>query len=140
MYKPESKIAQEYIKKRKLTNETLKSFQIGFSGKFDELYRALKEQGLPDNFNNDEVVPMMNQNSGNVFLTNSDCQVAMMNGDKLEQFYFLSYHGHEGFADDLYSDFKNGNIGEEDFEQLAEILDDEGMTEEAEEVRSKIEE
>ena len=46
LYKPESKIAQEYIKKRKLTNETLKSFQIGFSGKFDELYRALVAQGF----------------------------------------------------------------------------------------------
>ena len=46
LYKPESKIAQEYIKKRKLTNETLKSFQIGFSGKFNELYNALKKQGF----------------------------------------------------------------------------------------------
>ncbi len=48
LYKPESKIAQEYIKKRKLTNETLKSFQIGFSGKFDELYKALTEQGFKE--------------------------------------------------------------------------------------------
>lgn len=48
LYKPESKIAQEYIKKRKLTNETLKSFQIGFSGKFDELYQALKKQGFEE--------------------------------------------------------------------------------------------
>ncbi len=46
LYKPESKIAQEYIKKRKLSNETLKSFQIGFSGKFDELYQELKKQGF----------------------------------------------------------------------------------------------
>lgn len=48
LYKPESKIAQEYIKQRKLTNETLKSFQIGFSGKFDELYKQLKNQGFAD--------------------------------------------------------------------------------------------
>lgn len=48
LYQPESKIAQEYIKKRKLTNETLKSFQIGFSGKFDELYQALKKQGFEE--------------------------------------------------------------------------------------------
>ncbi len=46
LYKPESKMAQEYIKKRKLSNETLKSFQIGFSGKFDELYQELKKQGF----------------------------------------------------------------------------------------------
>ena len=48
LYKPESKIAQEYIKKRKLTNETLKSFQIGFSRNFDQLYRELKKQGFED--------------------------------------------------------------------------------------------
>lgn len=48
LYRPESKIAQDYIKKRKLTNETLKSFQIGFSGKFDELYKQLKSQGFED--------------------------------------------------------------------------------------------
>ena len=48
LYKPESKIAQEYIKKRKLSNETLKSFKIGFSGKFNELYKELKKQGFED--------------------------------------------------------------------------------------------
>ena len=48
LYKPESKIAQEYIKKRKLSNETLKAFRLGFSGKFDELYQALKKDGFQD--------------------------------------------------------------------------------------------
>ena len=48
LYKPESKIAQEYIKKRKLSNETLKSFKLGFSGNIDELYRALKKEGFQD--------------------------------------------------------------------------------------------
>ena len=48
LYKPESKIAQEYIKKRKLSNETLKAFKIGFSGKFDELYKELKKQGFEE--------------------------------------------------------------------------------------------
>ena len=48
LYKPESKIAQEYVKKRRLTNETLKAFQIGFSGSFDELYKQLKAQGFEE--------------------------------------------------------------------------------------------
>ncbi|MCI8760056.1 MAG: DNA primase [Clostridia bacterium] len=48
LYKPEAKVAQEYIKKRKLTKETLESFQIGFSGKFDELYQELKKQGFEE--------------------------------------------------------------------------------------------
>ncbi len=48
LYKPEAKIAQEYVKKRKLSNEILKSFKIGFSGKFDELYQALHKQGFQE--------------------------------------------------------------------------------------------
>ena len=48
LYQKESKIAQEYIKQRKLNNETLESFKIGFSGNFDELYQALKKEGFQD--------------------------------------------------------------------------------------------
>ena len=48
LYKSQAKIAQEYVKKRKLTNETLKSFKIGFSGKFNELYSELKKQGFEE--------------------------------------------------------------------------------------------
>ena len=48
LYKPGAKIAQEYVKKRKLTNDTLKAFRIGFSGQFDELYRHLKAQGFEE--------------------------------------------------------------------------------------------
>lgn len=48
LYKSEAKIAQEYIKKRELTNETLKSYKIGYSGKFDELYQALKKEGFEE--------------------------------------------------------------------------------------------
>ncbi len=48
LYKPTSKPGQEYIKKRKLDNNTLKSFMIGFSGEFDELYKALRKQGFED--------------------------------------------------------------------------------------------
>ena len=48
LYKAEAKIAQEYVKQRKLTNDTLKSFQIGFSGKFDELYKELVKNGFQE--------------------------------------------------------------------------------------------
>ncbi len=48
LYKPTSKAAQEYIKKRKLDNKTLKSFQIGYSGNYNELYTYLKQQGYTD--------------------------------------------------------------------------------------------
>lgn len=52
LYKPTSKQAQEYIKKRRLDNKTLKSFLIGYSGNFDELYRMLKLKG----FSNEEIL------------------------------------------------------------------------------------
>lgn len=46
LYQKEAKIGQEYIKKRKLNNETLENYKIGFSGTFDELYKELKKQGF----------------------------------------------------------------------------------------------
>ena len=102
-----------------------------------ELITAMSEQGLPNDFYNDEVVPMMNTSSGAVFLTNSDYQVAMMNGDKLESWYYLSYYGNEGFLDELIIDYDNGNIQEEDWEQLAEICEINGEDDKAEEIRNK---
>ena len=46
LYKPTAKIAQEYVKQRKMNRETLEAYRIGYSGKFDELYKALKAQGF----------------------------------------------------------------------------------------------
>ena len=48
LYKPTAKIAQEYVKKRKLNNATLKEFLIGYSGNFNELYNFLKSKGFSD--------------------------------------------------------------------------------------------
>ena len=48
LYKPTAKIAQEYVKKRKLNNSTLKEFLIGYSGNFNELYNFLKSKGFSD--------------------------------------------------------------------------------------------
>ncbi|CDA17019.1 MAG: DNA primase [Clostridia bacterium] len=48
LYKPTSKEAQNYIKKRKLDNRTLKNFLIGYSGNFNELYVHLKSKGFTD--------------------------------------------------------------------------------------------
>ena len=44
---------------------------------------------------------MMNTYSGCVFLTDEDFNVAMMNGDRLEQFHVCPECGAEGFADDI---------------------------------------
>ena len=51
LYKPTAKEAQEYVKKRKLDNATLKKFMIGYSNGGNEVYRLLKEKG----FNEEEI-------------------------------------------------------------------------------------
>lgn len=48
LYEPTSKQAQQYIKKRKLDNNTLKSFLIGYSGNNNELYLFLKSKGYSE--------------------------------------------------------------------------------------------
>ncbi len=48
LYKPTAKLAQEYVKTRKLNNATLKSFLIGYSGTYNELYKHLKQKGFTD--------------------------------------------------------------------------------------------
>lgn len=48
LYKPTAKQAQEYVKTRKLNNNTLKSFLIGYSGTYNELYKYLKQKGYTD--------------------------------------------------------------------------------------------
>ncbi len=65
------------------------------------LLTAMREQGLPVNFDKAGVVPMMNTQSGCVFLTNENFEVAMMNGEHLEKWHSCSYCGHEGFAEDF---------------------------------------
>jgi hypothetical protein len=49
----------------------------------------------------DGVAVWMNTLSGNVFLSDEDFNVAMMNGDKLEQWHNCPECGEEGFAEDV---------------------------------------
>ena len=48
LYKPTSKIAQDYVKKRKMDNKTLKAFTIGYSCKYNELYKELVRRGFKE--------------------------------------------------------------------------------------------
>lgn len=49
LYKPTSKEAQNYVKKRKLDNKTLKAFLIGYaSPSYNELYMYLKQKGFTE--------------------------------------------------------------------------------------------
>ncbi len=48
LYKPTSKPAQDYVKKRKLDNKTLKAFTIGYAGRYNELYKELVSKGYKE--------------------------------------------------------------------------------------------
>ena len=87
-----------------------------------KLLNASIDQGFPDDFYQDEINIMMNINSGNVFFTNSDFQVAMMNGDKLESFYHSPYEGMEGFYNELKEALTH--MTEEDKEWFKELRGD----------------
>jgi hypothetical protein len=68
---------------------------------------AWTRYGLPDDFDSNEVMPMMNQHSGNVFLTNSEFQVAMLHGDKLALWQHCGNCGHEDWQENM-------NLNDED--------------------------
>lgn len=83
------------------TTTDLSKFGYRELKRLEFLLKAMREKGLPDDFDNSEVTPMMNVDSGNVFLTNDSYEVAMMNGDSLEKWHVCSYCGHEGFLEDF---------------------------------------
>ena len=72
-----------------------------------DLLTAWNDHGLPEDFYDEDVKPCMNMNSGYVFLTNSDYQVALLNGERLELWHNCPYCGHEGFADEMAHDAEN---------------------------------
>lgn len=66
-----------------------------------DLLKAIGK-GLPDDFNDDEITVMFNPNSGYVFLTNSDYQVAMVDDDGyLYSYYYTTYNDYEGSFEEL---------------------------------------
>lgn len=105
-----------------ITTSDLSDFGARERKMAEELLKAWREQGLPEDFDADKVTVMMNKNSGNVFLTNSEFQVAMMNGDTLESFYSCPQCGHEGFKDEMEHD---GN------DDCAQYLEGIGISKEA---------
>lgn len=69
-----------------------------------DLLDAWVNKGLPDDFEGNEVRAMMNKNSGNVFLTNSEYEVCMESDGVLCSFYSCPECGHEGFAEEMRED------------------------------------
>lgn len=110
-------------------------------------YRELKEakeileawidgKGLPEDFDDSGVVIAFNQDSGYVFLTNDEYQVAMVVDDgTLESWYTLTGTGEEGFFDDLYAAVDYWDLDDayvrDDLEELISIAENLGKYEEA---------
>lgn len=86
---------------KEITTSDLSRFGYRERNLAEQLLKAWREQGLPEDFYEEEVTILFNTYSGCVFLTNSEYQVAMMNGDKLESFYTDPETGEEGFKEEL---------------------------------------
>ena len=106
----------------------------------DILTAWLDGNGLPDDFEDEGVRFAFNANSGNVFLVNDENQVAMEADGQLYSWYWLGYHGYEGFLEDLLNLYDNGDIESEDWEELANICEINGMNDKAEEIRKALKE
>jgi len=66
-----------------------------------ELLKSYRNEPFYDGILGEGMKVMFNCYSGNVFLTDEDYNVAMMNGEKLERFYSCGNCGHEGFAEEF---------------------------------------
>jgi hypothetical protein len=100
---------QEVMKMTDITTTDLSKFGYRERVIARELLEAWEVQGLPEDFEETEVTIMFNMYSGNVFLTNSEFQVAMMCDDKLESFYSCPQCGNEGFDGENGYEFRKYN-------------------------------
>jgi len=66
-----------------------------------DLLTAWIEQGLPKGYSEAGIRPMLSKPFGTVFLVNRDYQSVMMNGDKLERYYFTPHGDQDGFLNEL---------------------------------------
>tara|TARA_Y100000004_G_C8580929_1_gene272345 strand:+ start:101 stop:454 length:354 start_codon:yes stop_codon:yes gene_type:complete len=100
--------------------EKLEDFGYREQDEAKDIFEAWKKNGLPQDFENDGVRLAFNMNSGYVFLTNNEYQVAMCGDDqKLYSFYSSPYEGIEGSFEDLLDEYKD--MHEEDKEWFLDI-------------------
>ena len=111
---------------QKTYTEDLADFGYREQEEAKNLFQAWRESGLPVDFWNNGVKIGFNMNSGYVFLTNSDYQVAMCDKDDkgklyLYSFYSSPYEGKEGSFDELLEEYED--MHPEDQEWFQEIAD-----------------
>lgn len=103
------------------TTTDLSKFGYRELNELEILLKAWRTHGLPKDFSNDGIVPMFNLNSGCVFLTNSEYQVAMESDGKLYSYYSCPECGEEGSLEDI--DGHSEKIGcVEYIDQIKEVL------------------
>ena len=88
-----------------------------------DLLKAIKK-GLPSDFYDEGIKLGFNTHSGNVFLTNSEYQVAMVDDDgNLYSFYSTPYEGREGSYEDLKEKYDDMHFEDQEwFDDLTKSL------------------
>lgn len=99
-----------------------------------KLRLAQKQQGFPRDFCDIQVTLVVNISLNTAFFTNSKYQVVMLNGAKLESWYYLPSTKTHGFARDLYAEFQLGRVDRCDYALLSEILKANNLLAEAGEI------
>lgn len=106
---------------------------------YEELKKILEAwfdgNGLPDDFDDSGVRPAFNRNSGYVFLTNDEYQVAIEVDGQLESFYTTPYEGYEGTFDELLEE-ADASWNYEDLEYLRDVAENRGDNEAFEKITS----
>jgi len=84
-----------------ITTTDLSQFGFREIAMAGELLKAYQNGSFYSGILGEGVQITLNRSSGCVFLTDEDFTVAMMNGDKLAQFFTCSNCGAEGFIEDF---------------------------------------
>lgn len=105
-----------------------------------DLLKAICKNGYPDDFDEDGVRIEFNPYSGDVFLTNDNGDVCMDDSDgNLYSIYYLGYKGNEGSIEELIEQYDDGDVSENDYEELANLCENNGFEDKANEIRRRIE-
>jgi hypothetical protein len=106
-----------YLESR-FTTQDLSKFGYMELKEAAKLLSAYKQLNDKTNFLGNEIRVEFNPESGNVFLVDEDCNVAMMNGNELQDWFVCPNCSHEGFAEDM----KHGEDDKDCQEYLEQIL------------------
>jgi hypothetical protein len=94
-----------------------------------DILRALDRDGLPATMESDGLRIYLNRDSGYVFLSDSDYNVAVVDGSRLVGHYSSPYDGHEGTFSELV-EILDDTWNSEDVEWLHDVADVLGRSDE----------